>query len=628
MSFLFGNNKTNDELKYYMEQLEATQPLVSKIEEIRHDHKNGLTTIGEALDNSISWGSATEIIIDLTDTRLKIIDNGVGVSSIKRMSEILLLGNKNQTLKEDPGKKNVMGKFGLGLPKGSIIIGNKVTVISKTEGKIMTTIADWQDMIDRNTYKPSTRESTPEEIEDYMSYLSQMNGAETGTLVKYENFNSYVKFNTKQIYDYLICLYQKDNLNLEKITIKEKGNTVDFGEGYSNPIVNFGDVTYYKKTQSRWRYHGFLYKYNDGKNNFYTTFGEGPLTYSQLRNANFKDEKLIYKMDVYITAIDDNFVKKSHYVAKKNIDLIGIKIYRNNRDITQLGAQKWEVIDPSTKMYRDVGLRIRMDFNGDIEQCSHFDEDFKVSSLKCVDEPSYYHYEDSLKTVLKIIGNEAEILHEKRKKSEKCEAEDKIKLRFDNIRNKSNQFTEEQIESEREFLTNFRDTGNYYIDPENSDIPPFVFDGRNGLFRKFKETMYQELIKILDNRFVEEDANDENSTDEDIVDDMESDNQVIVDEGESDIDDGESDNEGIVDNGESDNEGIVDSRESDVDSGGTLVELNRLNIHNDNDTEVVNIDTMVHKIFCNQIYEYENIRTKFAEEDKILLLEIYQKLFE
>ena len=56
MSFLFGNSKTNDDLKYYKEQLEAVQPLKSKIEEIRHDHKNALTTIGEALDNSISWG--------------------------------------------------------------------------------------------------------------------------------------------------------------------------------------------------------------------------------------------------------------------------------------------------------------------------------------------------------------------------------------------------------------------------------------------------------------------------------------------------------------------------------------------------------------------------------------------
>ena len=107
------------------------------------------------------------------------------------------------------------------------------------------------------------------------------------------------------------------------------------------------------------------------------------------------------EVEVFITAIDDNFVKKSHYLKRKNVDLIGIKIYRNDRDITQLGAQKWDVIDPSTKMYRDVGLRIRMNFNGDINQCNHFDEDFKVSSLKCIDEPSYYHYEESLKNALK-----------------------------------------------------------------------------------------------------------------------------------------------------------------------------------------------------------------------------------
>ena len=83
----------------------------------------------------------------------------------------------------------------------------------------MTTIADWQDMIDRCTYKPTTRNSTPEEIEDYLSYRSQMGDSLTGTYVRYEQFNPYINLDNHHIYDYLICLYQKDNL---KITIKEK----------------------------------------------------------------------------------------------------------------------------------------------------------------------------------------------------------------------------------------------------------------------------------------------------------------------------------------------------------------------------------------------------------------------
>ena len=374
-----SNEELKKQIDSLMQEQNSMQPLNSKIEEIRHDHKNGLTTIGEALDNSICWGEATKIIIDLTDTRLKIVDNGKGVKSIQRMSEILLLGNKNSDLKDNL-KKNVMGKFGLGLPKGSIIIGNKVTVISKTEGKFMTTIADWQDMVYRKTYKPTTRESTQEEIDDYMAYILEISNSDIGTFVKYENFNPYIKFDVKKIYDYLICLYQKNNLT---ITIKEKGNTIDFGEGYFNPILNFGDVTYYENTKSDWRKHGFLYKYNNRYNDFYTTFNDdGQLKSNQLEDPNFNDEKLIYKVEIFITAIDDNFVKKSYYLKKKNIDSIGIEIYRNNRNITQLGAQKWDVIDPSTKMYRDVGVRIRMDFNGSIEQCSHFDEDFKVSSIR------------------------------------------------------------------------------------------------------------------------------------------------------------------------------------------------------------------------------------------------------
>ena len=113
------------------------------------------------------------------------------------MAEILLLGNKNSKIK-NLDQNNILGKFGLGLPKGSIIIGDKVTIISKINSYYMTTIADWQEMKIKNTYKPVTRTSTDEEIEVYKSFYDK------GTYVKYENLNRYVKFSAKDIYDSII----------------------------------------------------------------------------------------------------------------------------------------------------------------------------------------------------------------------------------------------------------------------------------------------------------------------------------------------------------------------------------------------------------------------------------------
>ena len=58
MEWLTGNKEKELEiLRNQHEELinkhENTQTLASKIEEIRCDHKNSLTTIGEAIDNSI-----------------------------------------------------------------------------------------------------------------------------------------------------------------------------------------------------------------------------------------------------------------------------------------------------------------------------------------------------------------------------------------------------------------------------------------------------------------------------------------------------------------------------------------------------------------------------------------------
>ena len=110
---LFGKSETNSEMEKLINFQKHSQPLESKIEEIRHDHKNVMATIGEALDNSIDWGKATNIVIDIKGKNiLKIIDDGIGISSVSRMNEILLLGNKNDILTTQKELTNVIGKFG------------------------------------------------------------------------------------------------------------------------------------------------------------------------------------------------------------------------------------------------------------------------------------------------------------------------------------------------------------------------------------------------------------------------------------------------------------------------------------------------------------------------------------
>ena len=164
-----GPKISAEELNELQDFKRDSQTLESKIEEIRHDHKDPYVTIGEATDNSYGWGNASEIIIDYKETSIIIADNGKGVESLERFKQMLILGSKNSVIKNNSNSEAHIGKFGLGLPKGSMIICDKITVVSNinSNGEIMTAIADWNKMKQKNTFTYNTRFATDEEIQQF-----------------------------------------------------------------------------------------------------------------------------------------------------------------------------------------------------------------------------------------------------------------------------------------------------------------------------------------------------------------------------------------------------------------------------------------------------------------------------
>jgi len=165
--------------------LDFRQPMRSRIEEIRADHSNPLTTLGESFDNSYGWGKATifkvEIVLntDAEPDQLFIIDNGRWCGNKERFSKMLCLGGeKNRVVKDRQHKKyseqkSTIGRFKLGVPKGGIVSSNKQSHYHMINGELMKTTNNWQKAVKNNRAKPKTIVvSKQEERELYNKYCS------------------------------------------------------------------------------------------------------------------------------------------------------------------------------------------------------------------------------------------------------------------------------------------------------------------------------------------------------------------------------------------------------------------------------------------------------------------------
>ncbi len=107
------SNSNDDRIKSLEEFRKHSQTLDSRIEEIRHDHKNSLTTIGEDSDNGIGWGNCDNQIVDLHENTFNFVDDGDGFEILERFNQALLLGSKNSKLAHNDSKNTVFkGKFG------------------------------------------------------------------------------------------------------------------------------------------------------------------------------------------------------------------------------------------------------------------------------------------------------------------------------------------------------------------------------------------------------------------------------------------------------------------------------------------------------------------------------------
>lgn len=215
----------------------------SKLQEYRHDEQNPSSALLEAIDNSVDWGKANSITIVKTNSAISIYDNGHVDDDRTRFSEWLALGKKNNKVY---GSDSI-GKFGLGLPKGGCLLGDKMSVITLIDGAITTAQCDWERMIRNNIHKPVVRDSTPEEIQEFKdNYDSQ------GVLVKYENlFEASKEISIEYIHDIICAQFENDYENSPHIKLIQV-----FDDGRENNTIqihDFVDTTCWELTDDQYK---------------------------------------------------------------------------------------------------------------------------------------------------------------------------------------------------------------------------------------------------------------------------------------------------------------------------------------------------------------------------------------
>ena len=132
--------------------IDYSETFESRIDDIRRDGPNIYTSCLEITDNSIGWGSSSEILISFDNDRmiLKIKDNGPkGFGSEESIYRYFKLGEKNDKI-----TTKTIGKYGKGGYKAVINIGNDVFIQSYFDDKEYSIGTDFITMIRENTFNP------------------------------------------------------------------------------------------------------------------------------------------------------------------------------------------------------------------------------------------------------------------------------------------------------------------------------------------------------------------------------------------------------------------------------------------------------------------------------------------
>ena len=152
-------NSQQREMNDHIERVNR-ETFSSRVEDIRRDSSNIYVQLFELIENALEWGGADNLTIKVRENSIIITDNGPnGFGSLEALCRYFKLGERNSKFTE-----NTIGKFGKGGYKACITLSSKLVIKTTIDGVRYKVTADFNTMIDNNSWETSPIEPIEEDV--------------------------------------------------------------------------------------------------------------------------------------------------------------------------------------------------------------------------------------------------------------------------------------------------------------------------------------------------------------------------------------------------------------------------------------------------------------------------------
>jgi hypothetical protein len=394
-----GESKHNNENNNNDDNDDGNETAGQKVDKMRDNYVSKVGNYGEAIDNSVGWGKATNCGVVVSKMESVIVDDG-HFQNLEYFKNLWRLKkNKNEKKYNNPEKNNLIGKWNEGATSSAICMGNLHHAFTNFEGKLYKNTFDVLRYIRTNKFPKNYVEANQDEIADFLYYQRMLNPNynleyKKGTMIRWGNL---CKHNTQSdiniLKTFLQALYTKKKFSGE---IKFYNFVKDLPESGDDPTPSFVidpfDITYGEDITDI-----NVYVYETDKDpDFHSLVKKTSPSYT------LKYEYIIQWQILSPQAIEQDCKK---FGVSKEEQRVGFDVYRSGRKITHK-SMKWNL---STGMDRARGLRIRIYIGPEADMT------FKSGSRKCLRKESWDHFPESLTKILtttfkdlnKLVGKNA-----------------------------------------------------------------------------------------------------------------------------------------------------------------------------------------------------------------------------
>ncbi|MGY8865901.1 MAG: hypothetical protein ACKVJK_09740 [Methylophagaceae bacterium] len=334
-----------------------------------HDHCG---PIGEFVDNSVSWGKATEIIMFLKENKIIICDNGI--FDRKRFPDTFSMGADKFKEFYNPEDPDQIGKYNMGVSESTMILGEKGICMHRfgNEG-VRVTKLDRELSVYNNRISTNDEPANESELRNFNTHINQLETSfDEGTMMTIEGTNKITKEYISCIYRFMLGLYPlKTDLKIRMYDMTACSPT------------SF-DAAIIKKIEPN----DLRFGSEPVTCNMNVINNNGNVAYVETTTNDYHSANLSYKFEVQCCTFSKESQRdeKNEFGNTTDEQMVGFRFFRGGRLISGPKPLRFGL---STGMNRAKGLRLYVYLPSNNETV---DDDFKIGTQKKMTESLWEHF--------------------------------------------------------------------------------------------------------------------------------------------------------------------------------------------------------------------------------------------